>query len=555
MAAAILACLESRFYCGCESLILSGSKLQATNMYDYTKRFSRQVLNDLLVNQPRETATVFANGSSIRILTASQNSIRGPHVPRLYEDEIDVMDAEIAEAATGMISGRGEIPGRQVGLSTLHRPGGTMDKLVTAAPENGFAVHKWNIWESRFYCGCESLILSGSKLQATNMYDYTKRFSRQVLNDLLVNQPRETATVFANGSSIRILTASQNSIRGPHVPRLYEDEIDVMDAEIAEAATGMISGRGEIPGRQVGLSTLHRPGGTMDRLVTAAPENGFNVHKWNIWESIERCGTDRSCSRCCLWEACRGKARDGEGLVKIDDAIRQYRNWSKNRWEAEALCERPSVEGLVFPEFDPRMNGLHVSDKVGHQADLPVYRAIDWGWNYFAGLHVQLLAGQTVRVIGEYKGQNLRLRDNMEAMLKLEKQRGYKIAATYVDPAGAGRNDQTGMGNVELLRNEYGIDCTYTTASRLRAVQTGLELIRDWLAPAAGQSRLTISGQCKWLIESFCNYRNQRTASGAYIDRPEENTPWEHPLDALRYFFVNELAAAETAGVGKLTAW
>ena len=409
--------------------------------------------------------------------------------------------------------------------------------------------------ESRFLPGCASLILSGSKLQASNMYDYTKRFSWEALGDLLVKQPRESITRYANGSSIRILTASQNSVRGPHVPRLYEDEIDVMDVQILEAATGMISGRGDIPGRQVGLSTLHRPGGTMDKLVTAAPDNAFTVHKWNIWESIERCGSDRSCSCCGLRETCRGKARDGEGLVKIDDAIRQYRNWSKNRWEAEALCERPTVEGLVFPEFDPRNNGRHVSDQVIYQPGYPMYRAIDWGWNYFAGLYIQVLDDQRVQVVEEHRGCNRRLRDNIEVMLKLEKQRGYQIRATYVDPAGAGRNDQSGLGNVELLRNEYGIECIYTTASRLRPVRTGLELIRDWLAPAAGKPRLAVSGRCKWLIESFCNYRHQWTANGSYLDRPEENTPWEHPLDALRYFFVNELGPSEAAGTGQLSVW
>ena len=409
--------------------------------------------------------------------------------------------------------------------------------------------------ESRFCPGCESLILSGSKLQASNMYAYTKRFSWEVLPDLLTNSPRETITRYANSSSIRILTASQNSVRGPHVPRLYKDEIDVMDPEIAQAATGMISGRADIPGREVGLSTLHRPGGTMAQLVTAVPDNGFTMHKWNIWESIERCSPDRSCSRCCLWQTCQGKAKEGEGLVKIDDAIRQYRNWSKNRWSAEALCERPTVEGLVFPEFDPLMNGQHVSDQVTHRADLPVYRAIDWGWNYFAGLYLQLLPDQTVWVIAEHKGQNRRLRDNIEAMLKLEAERGYAITATYVDPAGTGRSDQTGSANVELLRDEYGIECSYTTSSRLRPVQVGLELIRDWLAPAAGKPRLLVSAQCKWLIESLCSYRNQRTAGGVYIDRPEEHTPWEHPLDALRYFFVNELADSTTISVGRLTVW
>ncbi|NIA07716.1 MAG: hypothetical protein GWP14_08830, partial [Actinobacteria bacterium] len=50
-------------------------------------------------------------------------------------------------------------------------------------------------------------------------------------------------------------------------------------------------------------------------------------------------------------------------------------------------------------------------------------------------------------------------------------------------------------------------------------------------------------------------YRNQRTAGGVYIDRPEEHTPWEHPLDALRYFFVNELADSTTISVGRLTVW
>jgi hypothetical protein len=69
-------------------------------------------------------------------------------------------------------------------------------------------------------------------------------------------------------------------------------------------------------------------------------------------------------------------------------------------------------------------------------------------------------------------------------------------------------------------------------------VTNGINLVRDFLAPASGNIRLLVADRCKWVIQSMQNYA-WRTVNGVHIDEPEKNTPWEHPMDALRYYFVN----------------
>jgi hypothetical protein len=49
---------------------------------------------------------------------------------------------------------------------------------------------------------------------------------------------------------------------------------------------------------------------------------------------------------------------------------------SRASWEAEMLCRKPSLENVVFDEFDAR---VHVRE-IDYDANLALYRAIDFGF-------------------------------------------------------------------------------------------------------------------------------------------------------------------------------
>jgi len=124
------------------------------------------------------------------------------------------------------------------------------------------------------------------------------------------------------------------------------------------------------------------------------------------------------------------------------------------------------------------------------------------------------------------------------------------VAATFCDPAGRNRNDQTGKSNIDLFR-EAGITCRYTLDPKLRDVRTGLRIVSAALAPVAGDARLyyTPCSSNAIFVKAMQSYRN-RKVNGIWIDEPQDPQQFEHIPDALRYYFVNRRLKKQVAVVG-----
>lgn len=398
-------------------------------------------------------------------------------------------------------------------------------------------------------------VLSGSGDQARNLYGYWQRWCWSVLRGRLVGEPGRQLTRLDNGD-FEILAASQKRVRGAKVQRLFRDEEDEIDPEISAASVGMLAGLEGVPARTVVTSTWHNPGGPMGQLVAGAEAKGFHLHKWNIWESLTNCPPQRhdhgrNCRCCLLGEVCLAKAREQSpaasvgiaaqcsGLLAIDDAIGQLREWSLQQWQAEAECKRPALEGLVYPQFDRR---VHVMDRLDFRDGPRTYRAIDFGLNNFVCLWAQIDKAGTVYVVDEYWSQHATTYQNAREIAGRDQLR--QIEATFCDPAGRSRSDQTGFSDIEVLAG-CGIGCRYRLDRWATTVQNGVGLIRAALKPAVGQPRLFVAGRCKHLIAAFEGYR-LRKVNNQYIDEPRKpQEPWEHPLDALRYLMLNAAAPAQ----------
>ncbi|MCX5636788.1 MAG: hypothetical protein NTX52_03715 [Planctomycetota bacterium] len=76
------------------------------------------------------------------------------------------------------------------------------------------------------------------------------------------------------------------------------------------------------------------------------------------------------------------------------------------------------------------------------------------------------------------------------------------------------------------------------TRFRRSSILDGIELIRRAIRAGDSQSTLVISPRCRRLIEALqCyHYPDYGTASG---ELPLKDGLYDHPIDALRYFFVN----------------
>jgi len=107
-----------------------------------------------------------------------------------------------------------------------------------------------------------------------------------------------------------------------------------------------------------------------------------------------------------------------------------------------------------------------------------------------------------------------------------------RVAATFCDPAGAGVNDVTGTSVVRELRT-LGIMVRF----RRSGILEGIELIRRAIRSGEGQSTLIISPRCQRLIEALQCYHYSQSGSAGEL--PLKDGLYDHPIDALRYFFVN----------------
>lgn len=429
-------------------------------------------------------------------------------------------------------------PGQDVAAWANRRGGKTLAASILAALEYYFQDGP-----------IRGRVLSGSEEQARTLYQYWVRWCDGLLRPRLIGRPQKLGTRLRNGD-FEILASSPHAVRGPGIQRLYWDEVDEIDQEIMDASIGTLNSLGGVPSRTVATSTWHHAHGPMGRLMNDADKRGFHTHKWNIWDVIQPCPLEqhlhgRGCKSCPLEDACLGKAiqidatakigiasRVRYGLFPIEDTIRQYRNWSLDQWRAEAECERPVLTGLVYPQFNPMR---HVNSALDFQDDLPIYRAIDWGLNDFVCLWMQVSKNKHVYVVDEYCARQAAIPKVAKDIRDRHVDR--YVVETYCDPAGRNRNDQSGLSDVDSFK-AYGIHCDYNRTPWAREIVNGVNLIRTALAPAYGVPRLTISGNCKTLIKAIESYR-LREVNGLYIDDPIKPQEWDHPMDALRYFFLN----------------
>jgi hypothetical protein len=447
--------------------------------------------------------------------------------------------------------------------------------------------------------GCQTRILGGSLDQSEKMYEYLRRKWQGPFAGLLAREPTARRTQLATGSSIEVLTQSARSVRGQRVHRLKCDEVDEFDPAVWQAAQFVTQSgpdrRGEWIAAQIEVfSTMHRPFGPMAQLVDRITQCGVRnaecgvkgkasaqqaavvtphsalrtphsplLLTWCLWEVIEPCPADRSCSRCPLWEDCLGCARRADGYFPIDDAIAQKARASRAAWEAEMLCLRPRGEGLVFSEFAP---SRHVSP-VAYTPGLPLYRAIDFGYaNPFVCLWVQVegdaphlaprehtgggtaagtpqpvrppvrrakdgdadLSRVQLRVIAEYVERERPITQHARALA--DRDPG-PVLATYADPAGWQRSDVTGTGPCQELA-ALGLKVRTPRAGILE----GVEMIRRLLKarPAGAGPGLVIDPSCRWLIRALQEYHWQETPDGRRGERPAKDGA-DHPMDALRY--------------------
>jgi len=170
--------------------------------------------------------------------------------------------------------------------------------------------------------------------------------------------------------------------------------------------------------------------------------------------------------------------------------------------------------------------------------NLPIYRAIDFGFaNPFVCLWIQVDKDNCVRVIDEYIKSRVTVSAHAEEIKKRTPVDESRVTASYCDPAGASANDVTGQSSVKELRSS-GIMLKY----RKSFILQGIELIRKAINTADGKTSLLVSPKCPRLIQAMQSYHYPESGG----ELPLKDGVHDHPIDALRYFFVNHSGHSKT---------
>ncbi|MCC7349089.1 MAG: hypothetical protein IT446_00845 [Phycisphaerales bacterium] len=382
--------------------------------------------------------------------------------------------------------------------------------------------------------GCSVRILGGSLEQSYKMWDHLLPDVQRLAADQLTTRGNARRFRLENGSEASVLTQSERAVRGVRVQKVRCDEVELFRPEVWEASQLVTRSRTpsdgeggvEIRGVIEAFSTWHRVGGMMQRIIESARKQHTMIIKWCLLEVLQRCPPERSCDSCPLWDECRGIAKTRcDGFIGIDDAIRMKQRVSREVWEAEMLCKRPSRRNAVFAAFNADTHVRTQFPDITTSAE--TWLAMDFGFvNPFVCLWI-VRHDDVTYVIDEYVQEQRTMQEHLEQVKAHPWGRVRRIAC---DPAGSGRNEQTAVSNVQMLRA-----AGYTVRFRKSRIVEGIEMIRAALRPAAGKPTLFVHPRCARLIEALRNYRYADPSS----ELPLKDGTHDHPIDALRYYFVN----------------
>ena len=406
--------------------------------------------------------------------------------------------------------------------------------------------------KSRFYPGYGTRILGGSEAQSRQVYDAIEQVvggrdgrnpERLRLTSLLATRGK-----YVNGSDVSILPASKKSVRGPHVPGLKFDEVDEIDEDIRESAMGMALNRGDYPSQVIMTSTWHNLDGPMSRLMANAPTTGMPVHRYCVFEVLERCPASRSgenlekCDACLIKKWCHSdrlehpkrlpKAKRSDGHISIDSLIQKVMGVSERAFESDYLCLGPKAAGVWFESFSEAEN---VSVKAEFDPAIKFHCSVDVG--VFTGIvFFQKTPDLDIHVFDEYFSVNQDASlDADETVVKSAKWSKAKPNRVSMDASAAARNAVVGTQVSEIYRAAGLVGSDTRTIERwpIHGKPDGLALLESLIRAADGTRHLFIHPRCVHLIAALKAYRRAKR-SGQWTDVPEDpQHPAEDMVDAL----------------------
>lgn len=274
-----------------------------------------------------------------------------------------------------------------------------------------FLVAILHLVNSKYKPGIEGLTIGAIEAQAKRCYSHLQLFLTKSKEDDVATT-KISETIWKNGSKVEIVPGTMAAVNGPHCQVVHADEAELMDPAVYDESRNISQSKRLPDGRlyrsqDVITSTRKRAHGLMQSLldeIQEAKQMGlkppYELYVWCIFDTaakVENCQVANpdlpKCDQCeCdtvvkgRWEdgkprtfasVCKGRLGRSAGWLPLDDLINTFTKSSRDIWEAQQECVRPSTEGLVIPTF-ARTN--HCILKYDPLPELgTIYMAVDWG--------------------------------------------------------------------------------------------------------------------------------------------------------------------------------
>lgn len=442
--------------------------------------------------------------------------------------------------------------------------------------------------------------------QADRCYSYQKNFLyNSKIKDIvmpaklsedqrILEKANMSKSIFNLGGdkvTLEVLPCTLKACNGPHVPLVVVDEIDTVSGEGLKAfkeIAGMLDSKGGRKALRVGISTRKSRYGLMNKQIENAEHEGRTVRRWTAFEFTERCPDSRSgtkevdlyviqdklevlteeefkkkepqkqkdytkykgyegCTRCPLFSICLTDAKKQTStspmLKTIDELAQKVRSEGADWALAQLMNLKPSVEGIVYREFDEK---LHIKDwnqmwqiltgkpfpgecshdmfvKKCHELNIPCYAGIDWGWSSPNTVVYFFIDKRDNVYVVKTDGMTYISQPGWIHHIKTKYHNMYRCQMYFADPADQGALDEMRKAGLAVANN---ID---------KAINPGIQVIKKLLkVPGTTDAKLFLAKENSApLIQEFMMYHFKVAADGSVTEDPD--TEFDHWLDALRY--------------------
>lgn len=453
--------------------------------------------------------------------------------------------------------------------------------------------------------GCTIAHMAAIKPQAARAIEYIEKFIIKVRPYLESNgrfiesQNKSKVEIVRDDGSkayVEVIVATLTGANSAHTNIMSIDEVDVMRFPVAyeeaKAIPGMFNGQYPLT---IKTSTRKFAFGLMEKEIQKISESQEKLLRWNIIDVTEKCMPSRhlpdqpkveryvhkdmplrnispeeyrllleehqqgyskieayaGCAGCKLLPVCKTRLAhrpdtDRGGLYKtIEFTIGQFRKFSPDMAEAQLMCWRPSLAGLIYKRFDEtEVTGntytldqayeVFTGDRATSQVSLRALQetlinkgihfrvGLDWGFRHFFSLIVtaQMPNGEWW-LIDCYAIAELELEDKLKY--------GHVVKTDYYNVKFA--PDTSDPASIKTFRRK-GLPCIKFK----KDISAGIEAVRSQILDGIGRRRMKVikHDRTQQVIDMFRNHHFKLDPSGNPTTEPDDEE-YADIADATRY--------------------